>query len=208
MPRSGRCFKRATKERQKKCRVFGGQLEARAGAVELGANLGHLLGRAGEGAEAALGVFALGARGLGVDLFGELGEVGEDGDAVGVDLDEAARDEQAARRRALRVGEDAGLERRDERGVAGQDAQLAVRARHGHRVHLLREKPPLRRDDIELESHKESGEVGAQNAELRAGERRRAFVLRSAFCILHCFYSPSRAMTSAFSRASSMEPTR
>src|SRR5215208_1677232 len=128
--------------------VAGGELEARGGAVKLGSDFGELFGRAAESPEASLGLFALEARAGGVHLLGELGEVGEDGDAVVVDLDEAARDEEASRRRPLRVGEHAGLERRDERRVAGQNPQLAAEAGHGHRVRLLREQPALRRDDV------------------------------------------------------------
>src|ERR1700759_3009905 len=114
------------------------ELESRGRAFESGLHFGEFFGLAGERPELTLGLVAFGARARGVNLLWKLREVCEDGDAVVVDLDEAARHHEAARLRALRVGEHARPEFGDERRVSGQDAEFAARARHGHAVNLLR----------------------------------------------------------------------
>src|ERR1700749_3797427 len=97
------------------------ELESCGGAFESGLHFGEFFGLTRERTELTLGLVAFGARARGVNLLWKLCEVCEDGNAVVVDLDEAARHHEAARLRALCVGEHARPEFGDERRVSGQN---------------------------------------------------------------------------------------
>ena len=102
------------------------------------------------GLERALGL-AAGLLGLlEVDLAGHVGRLGHDHDLVGPDLEEPADDGERLLRATLADAQLADAERRDERRVVGQDAELALRPGQLDRVDRVRVGQPLGRDDLEL----------------------------------------------------------
>ena len=86
---------------------------------------------------------------LEVDLAGHVGRLGHDHDLVRADLEEPADDGEALLRPALADAQLADAEHADQRGVAGQDAQLALDAGQLHRIDGVRVRQPLGRDDLE-----------------------------------------------------------
>lgn len=88
-----------------------------------------------------------------VDVVLVDGHVGEDGDFVGSDFDEAAADGEVGGAAVVLHGEFAGLDLDDETDVVGQDAEFAVGARDDDVLDLAREGDAFRSDDIELERH-------------------------------------------------------
>src|SRR5262249_48607007 len=107
----------------------------------------------GGGLHLLLGLRALALGRGGVDLAGALRRVGEHRDPIVEDLGEARGDRIGARAPAALVGEDAGLQERDERRVSWQDAEVALGAGQLHLVRLGLDDLALRRDDDELERH-------------------------------------------------------
>src|SRR5437763_12361842 len=73
-----------------------------------------------------------------------LAGVGQHGHHVVADLGESARDLDPRHGAiGLAVGQHARLERRDQRGVVGEHADLAVRSGGGHLAHVLAAEPTL-----------------------------------------------------------------
>ena len=102
------------------------------------------------------GALGLAPRGLGrfqVDLRREVGQLGHDDDLVGPHLEEAARDREGLLLVALPDAQLPDAERREQRGVMRQDAELAFGARTDDRVDVVRVGLPLGRDDLEQEGH-------------------------------------------------------
>src|SRR5690606_18774972 len=89
-----------------------------------------------------------------VDLLYPFGALGENGDAVVVDLHEAATDEVAMLAPSGPVDELARLHHREEGSVARQHAEAALRARSANLVHLQRDEAALRGHDVEVDGHR------------------------------------------------------
>ena len=93
-----------------------------------------------------------------VDLVGLLGDLRQDGDAIRLDFREAERDQEVVFLLALAVPQRAHLERRQQRRVAWQDAEIAVGARNLHLVDLLPHEQPVGRHDLELKVRRNRGD--------------------------------------------------
>ena len=65
-----------------------------------------------------------------VDVFHRRRDVGQNGQALGRDLDKAAEHDDALRSAAGMHGENARPQQRDERGMAGEHAEIALASRH------------------------------------------------------------------------------
>ena len=90
---------------------------------------------------------------LEIDLGGHVRRLGEDDHLRRQDLEEAADDRERLLGAALADPQLANTERRDERGVVRQDAELALDPRQLHGVDLVRVGEALRRHDLQLEWH-------------------------------------------------------
>src|SRR2546423_2224164 len=100
--------------------------------------------------------FGLAARLLGaleIDLGGHVRHLGHHDDLVRPDLDEATRDGEVLLAAARPDPQLADAEHRHERGVVGQDPQLALATRDLDGVDLAGIGKSLRRDDLEQDRH-------------------------------------------------------
>ena len=81
---------------------------------------------------------------------------------VVVDFDETAGDMQLQGLAALDIGEDSGLQARNQRRVPGQNPKLTTKSRHSNHLDGLREHAPFRCDYFELQlfRHNETKDEG------------------------------------------------
>src|SRR5258708_30951942 len=96
------------------------------------------------------------ARGLGlglIDLVGLLGGIGEDHDPIGSHVHEPAEDRQRRFDAALLDAQLARPERRDERSVVWQDADVPFARGYDDHVDVVLQDGALGRDDLEPDRH-------------------------------------------------------
>ena len=91
--------------------------------------------------------------GLEVDLRRQVGGLGHDHDLVGPDLEEAAGDGEGLLLAALADAQLAHAERRQQRGMVRQDAELALDARADDGSPRRPRRRAARRDDLEMQRH-------------------------------------------------------
>jgi hypothetical protein len=104
--------------------------------------LEHLLGFA----SSTLGSFQ-------IDLSAQVGSFSKNYDAIGTDLQEAAEDGEFLLCRTLLEPQDALSQQRNQRRVVRQNAQLPLRARHYHLIHVPLERLLLRSNDLQVKGH-------------------------------------------------------
>src|ERR1019366_4657827 len=86
-----------------------------------------------------------------VDVLGSLSGIREDGDLVREHLEETARDEEAVLRLPVANQHFAGSQRRQQRDVLREHAEVALDAGREHEVSLLAEHATLSRDELDLQ---------------------------------------------------------
>src|SRR5579859_6917078 len=128
------------------------QPEARLRHCQLLVEL-DLLGRRQCAGESLLGPLAGGLGLLDRDFIRVLGHVGQHRDAVGQHLEEPTADEEELLLAAVRDLQRARLENRHQRGVARQDAELAVGPVGDDEVDIAVEQAPLDADDAKGHWH-------------------------------------------------------
>ena len=110
-----------------------------------------------------------------VELLDRVGEIGEHRElAVGGDFREAAEHDHALRLSVDGDRHDAGPQRRDERRMSGEHAEIALGARHVDLIDFAGEEELLGRDEIEVEGgHRSIQSLGRHpgRAEREPGSR-------------------------------------